>query len=66
MSKQTIDRSVQDNACLAMDAVCKEFRRRLKQHVVESGSTSIFAAQVVAAAKTVTDSGWLDFSPFNI
>jgi len=60
MSEQTINRSFEDDAYLAIDAVCKEFRRRLKQHVVESGSTNISAEQVVAAAKTIIDSDWLE------
>lgn len=60
MSKQKIDRSFQDEAYLTIDAVCKEFRRRLKQHAVESGSANISAEQIIAAAKTVTDSDWLE------
>lgn len=59
MSKKTTDRTFEDGAHRAIDAVCNEFRRRLKKHLVDSENDSITAEQVFSAAQTVTDSNWL-------
>ena len=59
MSKNTTDRTFEDEAYCAVDAVCNEFRRRLKQRILESGSSTISAEQVFSAVKDVLDDEWL-------
>ena len=60
MSRESEDQLYDADAYRALNAVCDEFRRRLKRRVLKLSDNVVTANSVYVAAKFVTDSSWLE------